>query len=225
VGPSTNFGIGLIAATDIGNVIEDNTIIGNTNGIFLAQGVQGNIFRGNLIVGNPPVQEAIDHGPSGGADILNMASDGANAFEGNVCLTSVNAPCAFIAPSLTASPNPIPVTGNAVVGQTTVSWNAPGAQVIEIHIGSPNGPVFTDMGNRGSLQTGPWVSDGLTFYLQDVTGGNPLTSDYTLATLVVRLQRPGQASIWNRRSVGVAGATGIPLMGLLLCGFFWRRRS
>jgi hypothetical protein len=31
------------------------------------------------------------------------------------------------------------------------------------------------------------LSDGLTFYLQDVSGGNPLTSDYTLATLVVHL--------------------------------------
>jgi parallel beta-helix repeat protein len=225
VGPSTNFGIGLIAATDTGNVIEDNTIIGNTNGIFLAQGVQGNIFRGNLIVGNPPVQVTIDHGPSGGADILNMASDGANAFEGNVCLTSVNAPCAFIAPSLTASPNPIPVNGNAIVGQTTISWNAPGATVIEIHIGSPNGPVFTDQGNRGSLQTGVWVSDGLTFYLQDVSGGNPLTSDYTLATLVVHLQRPGQASLLNRRSVWVAGVSAIPLLGLVLCGLIWYRRS
>jgi len=225
VGSSPNFGIGLVVATDTGNVIEDNTIIGNTNGIFLAEGVQGNIFRGNLIVGNPPVQVAIDHGPSGGADILNMATDGANAFEGNVCLTSVNAPCAFIAPSLTASPNPIPVTGNANVGQTTISWNAPGAQAIEIHIGSPNGTVFTDQGNRGSQQTGLWVSDGLTFYLQDVSGGNPLTSDYTLATLVVHLQRPGQASLWNRRSAWVAGGSAIPLLGLVLCGLVWYRRS
>ena len=225
MGPSTNFGIGLIAATDIGNVIEDNTIIGNTNGIFLAQGVQGNIFRGNLIVGNPPLQEAIDHGPSGGADILNMASDGANTFEGNVCGSAINAPCSSVAPSLTASPNPIPITGSAVVGQTTLSWNAPDAQVIEIHIGSPNGTVLTAQGNRGSIQTGAWVSDGLTFYLQDVTGGNPLTSDYTLATLVVHLQKPGQASLWNRRSMWVAGVSAIPLLGLVLCGLVWYRRS
>jgi hypothetical protein len=88
-----------------------------------------------------------------------------------------------------------------------------------------NGPLFNDQGNRGSIQTGAWVSDGLTFYLQDVTGGNPLTSDYTLATLVVHLQRPGQASLRNRRSVWVAGASAIPLLGLVLFGFFWRRRG
>jgi cytochrome c551/c552 len=89
---------------------------------------------------------------------------------------------------LTANPNPIPVKAGAFVGQTTLSWNAPDAQLIEIHIGSPSGPLFTEQGNRGSIQTGVWVSDGATFYLQDVTGGKPLTSDYTLATLVVNLQ-------------------------------------
>lgn len=94
-----------------------------------------------------------------------------------------------IGPSLTASPNPIPVTGNAFVGSTTISWSAPDAQVIEIHIGSPDGPLLTRMGNRGSIQTDNWVLDGMTFYLQDVTGGKPLTSDYTLAMLVVHLQK------------------------------------
>jgi hypothetical protein len=29
----------------------------------------------------------------------------------------------------------------------------------------------------------------MTFYLQDVSGGRPLTSDYTLAELVVHLQQ------------------------------------
>ena len=213
-----------MAATDTSNVVEENTIVGNSNGIFLAAGVKGNIFRSNLVTGNPAVQVSVDNPSGGGVDIKNLADPGANSFEGNVCATSVNAPCSSVGPSLTASPNPIPVTGNAL-GQTTISWNAPDAQVIEIHIGSPNGPLFTDQGNRGSIQTGAWVSDGLTFYLQDVTGGNPLTSNYTLATLVVHLQRPGQASLWNRRSVWVGGASAIPLLGLVLCGFFWRRRD
>jgi parallel beta-helix repeat protein len=223
VGPSTNFGIGLIAATDTANVIEDNTIVGNTNGIYLAAGVQGNIFRGNLIVGNPPVQVGIDQSPTGGSDILNMANAGANAFEGNICLTSVNAPCAFIGPSLTANPNPIPVSGN-VLGSTTISWNAPDAQVIEVHIGSPTGPLFTMAGNHGSVQTGPWVSDGMTFFLQDVTGAQPLTSDHTLATLVVHLQGAGHALLRRRPLLLVAGVSSIPLLGLVVCGFYWRRR-
>ncbi len=177
------------AAIDTDNTIENNEIVGNANGIFVTSGVQGNIFRGNTIVGNPPVQIAVDHTANGGFDIKNLADAGANAFEGNICMTSVNAPCPSVGPSMTANPNPITVTGNAIVGSTTISWNAPDAQVIEIHIGTPDGTVLTQQGNRGSIQTGTWVSDGLTFYLQDVTGGKPLTSDYTLATLVVHLQR------------------------------------
>jgi len=90
--------------------------------------------------------------------------------------------------SLTAFPNPIPVTGSAD-GSATISWNAPNADYIEIHIGSPTGPLFTYDGNHGSVQTGAWVSEGLTFYLQDVTGGKPLTAANTLATLVLHLQR------------------------------------
>lgn len=207
-------------------MIEDNTIVGNTNGILLAPGVQGNVFRGNHVTGNPTLQVSIDH-PSAttGLDILNLAIAGANSFEGNVCGTSINAPCPSVGTTFTASPNPIPVTGNAVVGQTTLSWSAPDAQVIEIHIGSPDGTLFLTEGNRGSIQTGTWVSDGLTFYLQDVTGGKPLTSDSTLATLVVHLKKPGQASLWNRRPVLAGAASAIPLLGLVLCGFFWRRRQ
>ena len=151
------------------------------------------MIRGNVITGNPPVQVSADNPSGSGLDIKNLAPVGANSFEGNICETSVNAACSSIGPSLTASPNPVPVTSNSIVGVTTLSWNAPGAQVIEIHVGSPDGPLLTRSGNRGSLATGPWVTDGTTFYLQDVTGGNALTSDYTLATLVVHLQAAGVA--------------------------------
>jgi len=88
-----NFGIGLITASDTGNVIEENTVLGNSNGIFLATGVAGNVIRRNLIVGNPPVQVIIDHPSESGVDIKNLADDGANTFRRNRCLTSINAPC------------------------------------------------------------------------------------------------------------------------------------
>ena len=73
-------------------MIEENTAVGNTNGIFLAAGVKGNVFRRNLVVGNPPVQVSVDN-PTSGVDIKNLADDGANTLTHNVCLTSVNAPC------------------------------------------------------------------------------------------------------------------------------------
>jgi hypothetical protein len=65
----------------------------------LAAGVQGNIIRGNVVVGNPPVQVAADHASNGGSDIKNLGDAGANTFEENICLTGVNAPCPTVAPN------------------------------------------------------------------------------------------------------------------------------
>jgi parallel beta-helix repeat protein len=171
------------------NIVDDNTVVGNATGIYLVAGTEGNLIRRNLVTANPPVQVSVSTPSTAGVDIRNLAAPGANAFVGNICLSSINAPCPSVGASLTASPNPIPITGNAFHGATTLSWNAPDAGLIEIRIGSPDGVLFAVMGNRGSVQTGPWVSDGMTFYLQDVTGGRPLTSDFTLAVVVVRLER------------------------------------
>ena len=93
-------------------------------------------------------------------------------------------PATYDGSTLTASPNPISLMG-AIDGTTTISWNAPSATVIEIHIGSPTGPLFTHNTNSGSMQTGAWVTNGLVLYLQDVSIGQPLTSAYTLATLTL----------------------------------------
>jgi parallel beta-helix repeat protein len=209
-----------VAAADTENIIEDNEIAGNANGVFLVAGVQGNTIRRNTIVGNPPVQIAVDHTANPGFDIKNLADAGSNTFLGNICGTSLNAPCPSIGPSLTANPNPIPVTGNAIYGMTTLSWNAPDAKLIEVHVGSPAGPVFAEGGSRGSSQTGLWVANGTTFYLQDVSGGRPLTADYTLATVVVRFDRSGAASIPPRRGPGqwAAGASAFALSLALFAG-------
>jgi hypothetical protein len=59
----------------------------------MTAGVQGNIIRRNLIIGNPPIQVDVDHPSAKGVDIKNQATNGANTFQGNKCLTSVNAPC------------------------------------------------------------------------------------------------------------------------------------
>lgn len=64
----------------------------------MVAGVQGNIIRKNLVAGNPAVQVAVDHTASSGVDIKNQAAAGANTFEDNVCLTSLNAPCPTVAP-------------------------------------------------------------------------------------------------------------------------------
>jgi hypothetical protein len=90
--------------------------------------------------------------------------------------------------SLTVVPNPVPA-GSGGLGTARLSWVAPNAQLIEIHVGSPSGELFTREGNHGTELTGAWVSDGMTFYLQDVTGGLPLTAANTLATAVAHLDK------------------------------------
>jgi hypothetical protein len=91
-------------------------------------------------------------------------------------------------PFLSATPNPAPPASNAGLVQVTLAWSAPGAQQVEIHVGAPDGILMTGGGSSGSATTGLWVPNGLTFYLQDVSGGKPLTGANTLAnvTVVVR---------------------------------------
>jgi hypothetical protein len=86
--------------------------------------------------------------------------------------------------TMTASPNPIPNVG-AGYGTTTISWNAPGASVIQVRVGSPTGGLLTDNGPVGSMATGNWVSNGMQFFLQDVSNGKALTQANTLAVLTV----------------------------------------
>jgi hypothetical protein len=90
------------------------------------------------------------------------------------------------APSLVASPNPAQPGANGY-GTTTLLWNAPAGAAVEIHVGAPNGVLFAAGGSSGSANTGIWVTNGMLFYLQDVTGGKPLTSANTLAVCIVTL--------------------------------------
>jgi hypothetical protein len=88
--------------------------------------------------------------------------------------------------AISASPNPVPHVTSGFP-KTTISWNAPTATAIEIHVLSPTGPLFLAGGNTGSASTGPWVIEGLTLFLQDVSGGKPLTAANTLGTVVLHV--------------------------------------
>jgi len=88
-----NFDIGVEGTGTNDNVVEENIAFGNSNGLFLTAGVQGNIISGNLFIGNPSVQVSVDHIPDNGFDIKNLATAGDNTFRGNTCFTSMNAPC------------------------------------------------------------------------------------------------------------------------------------
>jgi hypothetical protein len=86
---------------------------------------------------------------------------------------------------MVANQNPIVVPRNRTNAVATLSWNAPGASVVEIHVGSATGPLFMVSGPTGSAQTGAWVTDGLEFFLVDVSNGRPGTTVGTATVFLV----------------------------------------
>ncbi|MEO8052594.1 MAG: hypothetical protein ABI833_19475, partial [Acidobacteriota bacterium] len=85
--------------------------------------------------------------------------------------------------AISATPNPATNLGGGF-GMVTVTWNTTSTN-IEIHINSPTGPLFVSGGSAGSAQTFAWVTNGMVFYLQDVSGGKSLTAANTLGTVTV----------------------------------------
>jgi hypothetical protein len=87
--------------------------------------------------------------------------------------------------SITAQPNPFTPDPHGV-GETTITWSSAGTTRVEVHLGAPDGTMFagSDSGTF-SVATGHWVRSGMTFYLQNVSNGRPLTADNTLATVTV----------------------------------------
>jgi len=67
--------------------------------------------------------------------------------------------------------------------QLTLAWNAPGVSEVDIRIGAPDGPTMGRQFSYGTATTGSWVTNGMMFYLQDVSGGKPLTPENTLGTV------------------------------------------
>jgi hypothetical protein len=82
-----DFGVGLVGSST-GNVIQENGIGGNINGILITFTARGNTIRRNVVAGNPPVQ--VGSTPVG-ADIRDFAPAGTNAFEENLCITYTGA--------------------------------------------------------------------------------------------------------------------------------------
>ncbi len=181
-----NFGLALSGR---GNTASDNIITGNVTGIHITAASTDNVVYRNVISGNPPIQIPVSVPEYRGYDIRNLSQEGTNTILDNMCVTYSglgSSPCPSLGPYLIASPNPITIAASSSYGITTINWNSQAAQAIEIRIGSPNGTLFAKGENRGSAQTGLWVTDNMIFYLQDVTAGKALTAANTLATLVVR---------------------------------------
>jgi parallel beta-helix repeat protein len=91
-----DFGIALNSGNN--NLVEKNTVVGNTVGIRIGPTVVGNVVIENVVVGNPPIQVSNSFPATAAlrADIRNLSPAGANSFEKNYCLTYIGpgpAPC------------------------------------------------------------------------------------------------------------------------------------
>jgi Periplasmic copper-binding protein (NosD) len=91
-----DFGVGLVG-TSSNNLIEDNSIGGNINGMIIFPTTSGNVIRRNIIAGNPAVQVSVTAGTPVGVDIRDASPPGANRFIENLCVTyegaTVPRPC------------------------------------------------------------------------------------------------------------------------------------
>ena len=94
--------------------------------------------------------------------------------------------------TLTAAPNPIQVCDGSGLGVTTLSWSASGVSTVSLRVNSPSGAAFSPSSPpSGSATTGKWIGDGTVLYLQDISGGLPLTSANTLASVTVPVTTAG----------------------------------
>lgn len=121
--------------------------------------------------------------------------------------------------TLKAIPNPIAWDELSCGGVTSLTWDFSGAEVIEVHVDSPDGPILCQATEPGTAMTGAWVTDGMTFYLQDVTGGKALTAENTLASVAVAVtrrqfeQEPNVAVLAGGKKVLVIGWFSFEQMG------------
>ncbi len=93
--------------------------------------------------------------------------------------------------TITADPNPIQVCDSSGTGLTKLTWTSVGPAVVEMHVNSPNSDLLARTGANGTAATGKWVTNGMIFYLQDVTGGRSLTPENTLATFTAKATSDG----------------------------------
>jgi hypothetical protein len=89
-GVPNDFGVGLVGSS-LDNVIEENGIGGNINGILITAAATGNLIRRNVIAGNPPVQVSVTFGGLAGADIRDFSPPDTNVFEENLCISYTGA--------------------------------------------------------------------------------------------------------------------------------------
>ena len=93
--------------------------------------------------------------------------------------------------TLRSSPDPAAESArHPGLGVTTLIWAFSGTDAVELHVGTPDGPLLSRATEDGEQATGEWVEDGMLFYLQNGAAGLPLTLDNTLDAIRVRVRHP-----------------------------------
>jgi hypothetical protein len=158
VSPPNGRGMSIPAPTGTVTFSAGSTALGT---IALASGVASLQVVGSQL---PTGVDTINADYSG--DATSYPSSGSIAVK-------VNAPISGV--TFTANPNPIvSATG---MGITTLSWNAPGHSQLMITAGSSTGtPLTGTVAATGSSQTGNSVTDGLQFFLVDLTSHSAIAS-------------------------------------------------
>lgn len=90
---------------------------------------------------------------------------------------------------LIARPAHIVLPNGAGAGSTDLFWTVPEGMAFEVHVGAPNGPLFSSGNESGHARAEGWVTNGMQFFLQDVSGGKPLDARNTLASVKVEVTR------------------------------------
>ena len=130
------------------------------------------------VAGNGTSHFSGDGGPAVGASMspvgLGIGPNGqVYETDGNSARVRVLTPVPVPGVSFSANPTAVPVNAGSTVGQTTLSWNAPGYSSLQIFA---NGSLFANVGSSGSAATGNWVSDGMDFSLVDPATSSPLST-------------------------------------------------
>ena len=89
--------------------------------------------------------------------------------------------------TLSAQPAHIVQPDGSGLGVTELSWTVADGLPFEIHVNAPDGPLFVDGQKSGHARTAKWVTNGMQFFLQNVAGGKPLTTENTLAKVTVEV--------------------------------------
>jgi hypothetical protein len=110
---------------------------------------------------------------------------------------------------LRADPDPIVVSSEGEPGATLIQWRIEGPSEIEVRVGAPDGPLFARSDRSGEASTGPWVRDGLLFFLEDVSArAAPRTLDVLRVVVAGENGHPERGAL-RRRAHRLSGRLGI----------------